>query len=105
METDSSSPSSGGGGSDATAAVGSNAAEAPQKASAPAASAQKRQGSGPGRAATATADYQAFLRKCKTAQVLGFDVMLDAAGKMHLVEVNNSPSLSTEEIVPAPALA
>ena len=37
--------------------------------------------------------------KCRSAQVLGFDVMLDASGKMHLLEVNNSPSLSTEEIL------
>ena len=43
-------------------------------------------------------EYASFLKKCRTAQVLGFDVMLDAKGGMHLLEVNNSPSLSLEEI-------
>lgn len=43
-------------------------------------------------------EYDEYLSKCRSAQVLGFDVMLDASGKMHLLEVNNSPSLSTEEI-------
>jgi hypothetical protein len=44
-------------------------------------------------------EYEEYLRKCRSAQVLGFDVMLDASGKLHLLEVNNSPSLSTEEIL------
>jgi hypothetical protein len=52
-----------------------------------------------GAAAGAYSDYEDYLLKCRSAQVLGFDVMLDASGKLHLLEVNNSPSLSTEEIV------
>lgn len=44
-------------------------------------------------------EYEDYLLKCRSAQVLGFDVMLDASGKMFLLEVNNSPSLSTEEIL------
>eukprot|EP00392_Amoebophrya_sp_AT5.2_P011659 g11742.t1 len=38
--------------------------------------------------------------RCPCFQVLGFDVLLDQKFRMHLLEVNNSPSLSIDEVVP-----
>ena len=44
-------------------------------------------------------DYYYHDSSC--AQILGFDVMLDEDYGMHLLEVNNSPSLALDEIIPA----
>lgn len=36
---------------------------------------------------------------CPCAQILGFDILCDAQHKLHLLEVNNSPSLALDEVV------
>mmetsp|Transcript_3104 Transcript_3104/g.4768 ORF Transcript_3104/g.4768 Transcript_3104/m.4768 type:complete len:524 (+) Transcript_3104:62-1633(+) len=37
-------------------------------------------------------------------QILGFDIMLDRQGRPHLIEVNNSPSMNAEEVLPLASL-
>ena len=37
--------------------------------------------------------------ECPCAQILGFDILLDNKFQLHLLEVNNSPSLSLDEVI------
>ena len=50
-----------------------------------------------------TATLRQYNRDClrtpRCAQVLGFDVMLNSKGVLKLIEVNNSPSLSIDEVI------
>ncbi|CAD7923949.1 unnamed protein product [Amoebophrya sp. A120] len=59
---------------------------------------QEAAGRGPG--AVGREDSKNSSSSCRCLQILGFDVLLDQKMKMHLLEVNNSPSLSIDEVIP-----
>ncbi|CAD7927616.1 unnamed protein product [Amoebophrya sp. A120] len=48
------------------------------------------------------AKHRSFYEKneARCAQLLGFDLMLDADMKMHLLEVNSGPSLNMDDVIP-----
>ena len=39
------------------------------------------------------------MAECPCAQILGFDILLDNKVNQYLLEVNNSPSLSLDEVI------